>query len=219
MLSEYILILWNYIKAIYLKPPLEWKSGEKGNVILVMGYAENFVFLETIGKFLNKRGYKVWIVPTSNPFNKIESEVTKIEAFIKQSNLNNLIFVSHSRGGLIAKLLVDTNPDIAQTTKRLIAISTPWQGTKLGYLHFGNLYEVKPNSKVIQKVLKNKSNLGKITNLYPKLDNHVIPNNHLLLADCDNHEINVVGHTKILEVQETLEIIQKILLEHLKTTL
>jgi len=68
-----------------------------------------------------------------------------------------------------------------------------------------------PNSEIIQNVLSENKNNGKIINFYPSLDNHVVPNKDLILEGAKNIEMKVVGHTRILEDEELLnEIIKEI---------
>ncbi len=213
MIREYLLIIRLHVKNLYTKQPIKWKIGKKGNVILLPGYAESFLFLWTIGNLLNNLGYRIWVLEDFKSTGRIDDETKKFVPFIKNNNLTNIILVGHSRGGLIAKLLVDKYPKIAGLVKKIITIATPWQGTAYGYIRFWNLVELKPDSNLIKKLSTNSANTAKIVNLYPRIDNHVLPNRNLVLTGADNRQIHIMGHTRILECKDTLECISLVMNE------
>jgi hypothetical protein len=68
-----------------------------------------------------------------------------------------------------------------------------------------------PSSKEIKNILNSNINYPNIYNIYPTIDNHVLPNKNLILNGAKNIKVNVVGHTRILEAKKTLKTILKIL--------
>ena len=154
LITEYFLIVYFWLLPfIKRKPPANWGFGEKGNVILIPGFQETYLSLYFVANYLNANGYKIHIIQNFNSLAKIEQSFRKLEEFILKISHDDLILLSHSKGGLIAKHFLDNS---SATTKVAVSISiaTPYMGT----------YIAKQ----------------RIINFYPSLDNHVIPNKNLL---------------------------------------
>jgi triacylglycerol esterase/lipase EstA (alpha/beta hydrolase family) len=189
--------------SLISKPNTLWKTGNKGNVILIPGFNENYIFMDTIASALYKEGYAIHVLPQLNCRGKLEQEAAKVSEYILNNELKTVILLGHSNGGLIAKVCLDNYPGITNPIKRIITISTAWKGNVLGYINLFNLNEIRTDSPLIYKIFSNKNNLNKITNIYAKIDNHVIPNSNLLLPGATNILIDIVGHTRVLESPNT----------------
>jgi esterase/lipase len=206
LVIEYLLIIKLNIKGLMKrKPPKNWLQGDKKDIILLHGYRENWIFLEKIGNFLSNKGYKIHVpkrlgISTAS----IVTNANTLESYIRENNLKNIILVSHSKGGLIAKHFLD-HSKYSKNIEKVISIATPYRGTYFSFL-IGNI-ELSPISKIIKAINRDKSSCKKIINIYPSFDNHVIPNRNLLLESAKNIKVEVVGHTKILENPQTLETI------------
>lgn len=155
LLLEYLLIVSNYLKTPFLfQPPKDWRRGKKGNVILIWGLWESWIFMKTIGEYLNKLGYRIIIV-TDLKFNyfSISKSVEILANFVKSNNIKNTVLVSHSKGGIIGKLFMDTRLGKERVIKA-ISIATPYQGSIFGYLSIFSVGELSPNSRIIKRVWK-----------------------------------------------------------------
>ncbi len=206
---EYQLILQRTIQQYRsATPPDTWSKGKKGDVIIVPGFNETWLFQKTIADFLNSLGYRIHTIPTiDHNTHTIEHCVREIESFIRIKKLNNVILLSHSKGGLIVQNLLNTSPANKRILKAF-TISVPYGGTIWGYARFQNLHELLPNAKTTA----NTSQVNKkIINLYSIIDQHVIPNKNLLLAEAKNIQLNTFWHTRILESEETRKTIEKYL--------
>lgn len=196
IIKEYILIAYLKMLPFLKKLPDEWNLGEQGDVILIPGLHETNFFLYKIAKNINTLGYKIHVIPNFNSTNGIEQISHKLNDVVSIIESNEIILISHSKGGLVAKYFIDTSSQ-AKKIKYSISIATPYKGTLFGKLKFHGLHEVEPNSRFIN-CLSSTENNAKIINFYPKFDNHVIPNNNLTLEGANNIKINVNGHTRIL---------------------
>lgn len=203
---EYLLILKLHFRSLYTDIPKNWSEGVKGDVILIPGFFETWIFLKYIADDLNRSGYKIHTIPDFN-YNILPlHECTKVlNEYIKNNHLKNILFISHSKGGIIAKLIIDSNID---SSHRSISVTTPYKGTIFGYLYLFNLKELTPSSKLITSVINHPVIKDTIVNLYAKLDNHILPNKNALLPDAKNIQVDVVGHTRILEDYRTLVVIR-----------
>jgi predicted alpha/beta hydrolase family esterase len=203
LLLEYLLIAKLYIFALFVKAPKVWKTGTRGDVILVQGFAENFIPLKTIADHLNRLGYKIHVIPELNwQFFSIEKGAKILDEYILSHRLKDVVLVSHSKGGLVAKKYIDEAQK--DTVKYAITLAAPYHGTLFGYLKVLSLFELNPYSETIQKLLRNEKLNHKIINIYSTFDNHVIPNRNLILEGTRNIQIPIVGHTRILESPKTI---------------
>lgn len=205
ILREYWLIIKNKLWGWVLdKPPKGWSKGKRGLVVLLPGINENWMFLRTIGRNLNKKGYRIYYPEGVNTKDKINRIAGAIAADLKNEKEIKAV-IGHSKGGLVAKYLVDNYPEIR--INRVITIATPWGGTIWAWLPLNGLKELKPGSKILEEIRKKENNIKKIHCLYSKWDNHVVPNRNLVLDGAENKKTEVVGHTNILEDEETIKTI------------
>ncbi len=187
---------------LHKSPPSHWKKGEKGSVILLPGFGEPWTFLQTIAEDLNKLGYAIHVEQklTYN-FHSLEKSVFLLKTYIEEQKLKNVILLSHSKGGLIAKQYMDTFTD--NNISLSISIATPYHGTPLAYLWIFSLKELTPNSQAIKQILNNTKNNHKILNIYAKVDSIIASSKKPVLQGAENILIDVIGHTNILEHKQT----------------
>ena len=207
LIKEYCLILKGiFIEKDFVDFPKEWKKGEKGTVLILQGIHEKPNFLKTIAKRLHEKGFGILTI-----YSQKETEETiaylgeKSAKAIDNLKSNTIFLLAHSKGGLVAKYLMDNYPEINKRINIVITIACPWSGSYLGLARFHNLSQLIPGSIFIKELLKNITNNYKIVNLYPTFDNHVIPNKNLVLEGAKNICIPVIGHTRILEDERTLK--------------
>lgn len=210
LLKEYLLIIQYSFLGKIKKHPYNWINGEMGDVVLIPGINENYYFLSTLGNELNNLGYKVHVLDNWNSRENIKLIAEKLSEKITKLNFNNAYIIAHSKGGLVAKYYLD-NYNNSNKVKKIISISTPYGGSKLARLNiFNSLNEMSLRSEILSHIIKNEFNNQKIINIYPKFDNHVIPNKNLYLEGAkENIMIDIVGHTRILKSKELFEIIKK----------
>ena len=192
-------------------PPEKWSYGKEGNVILVQGFGVTWSYLIKIGNFINGLGYRVHVLKKlGNNTAKIKKCSEILENYINENAIKDSLIISHSKGGVITKYFL-INSKYSNRVSKVISISSPYKGTYSGYVNIFNLGEIVPSSKLI-KNLDRKVRVNKMfTNLYPRLDEVVIPNSSLVLKGAKNVKIDVAGHLNIINSPETFEIIKEIL--------
>ena len=198
MILEYLLIFCLKITSFIKRtPPAHWKNGTKGDVIIVPGFAETWIYEEMIASHLNKLGYRIHVIHELDfNFVPIQQATDIVSDYIKKYELTDVILLAHSKGGIIAKRAMDSLPE--DRIQLIITISVPYHGTFWGYGHFLRLYEMQPGSNLIKSTLEHTKNNNKIYNFYSKIDNNVIPNTSAVLDGAHNMMIDVIGHTRIL---------------------
>lgn len=212
LIKEYYLIARLQALARKIKtPPADWKNGEKNPILLIPGFGETFVFLKPLADRLHEFGYPIHILSPIDMCDSVEHIAQFFAIYIRSNKLTNIICLSHSKGGCIAKYLMDNFPNINKQIRKSISLASPYQGSLLGYLNIRSSYELTPNGKVTLESAQHSENNYKIIALYSKIDNHVLPNKNLLLPGATNIRIDIVGHTRILTTSETFKIIKQIL--------
>ena len=211
IIQEYIFMIHNYCRSFMpMSVPNSWQNGERGDVILIQGFNERLFTFKKIGNFVNALGYKVYhIKKLDRNFITLAEGVKIIKQFILENNLEEVVLLSHSKGGLIGKYLID-DTEVNTYIKCSISIATPYHGSILGRLRWLSLYELMPNALHYKTMHLTTENNYKIFNLYPRIDNHVIPNRNLILKGANNIQIDVIGHSRIMGSEKTFKEIKKI---------
>lgn len=214
ILLDYLSSLQLHIKSRLNKfpadPPASWSLGERGDVLLVQGWRESWHFFEIIGGRLNKLGYRIHLIRSLEHNRlRISACANQLEKYVLDHNLDQFIILGHSKGGLIAKYFLDNSP-LAPRVGKIITIATPYCGSRLALIT-SDLSEIVVGSKTLQELNEKCLNNDRILNLYPRLDNMVIPNPNLLLKGARNIMINSVGHSQVLNSQDTLAQIERYL--------
>lgn len=212
LIKEYLTIVQKTL--ISLLPwaiPAIWSEGDKGDVILIPPFGTNWKFIKNLGEIFHSWGYRVHVISRlDNNIYPIEQAARYVDEYVRERNLKNIILVSHSKGGVIAKYFMDFFP-LGERVIKSISVASPYRGTLWAYLWVFNLYEGRPGSSLIKKLNSETKNNHKIVAIFPKIDNHVIPNKNLRLEGATNIQLDIVGHTRILDAKELKEELRKIL--------
>jgi len=210
LIDEYFLIILNHIRSyLYHKPPQTWNTGHKGDIVLIQGLHERWIPLKKIADVINQKGYRIHIINELETNTKPVSVCCQlVSEYIIKRDLKEVILVTHSKGGIIGMELLK-DPKINQRVKKLISIACPFQGSIFSFF-FPYTHELMPSSELI-KSLHRGVDIKKVINLFPGIDNHVIPNKNLKLDNCINIQLDIFGHTRILEHGFTIQEIQKLL--------
>jgi triacylglycerol lipase len=206
---EYKLILQRTIEqSKSIHPPEKWLHGKKGDVIIIPGFNETWVFQKTLAEFLNEKGYSIHTISTiDHNTHTIAHCVKEIETYVRIKELKDVILLAHSKGGLIVQKFLDTS-SLNNRVKKAFTFSVPYKGTIWGYAGFQNLHELSLSS---DKTARNSQINKRIINMYSMIDQHIIPNRNLLLDGATNIKLNTYWHTRILESEETRKVIAKYL--------
>ena len=203
MVKEYTLIGYMKLLPYILRElPRKWAYGDKGTIVLIPGFHESDFSFYSLGNFLSHHGYKVLTIPEFKSIETVAQTYTKLERLIASLDETNIVLLSHSKGGIVAKHFLD-NSSQTNKIKFSISLATPYQGSIFARLRFHNIHELDSDSNLIKDVSQKGAHVAKVINLYPKFDNHVIPNKNLMLKGAKNIQINVNGHTRILVCDET----------------
>lgn len=191
---------WNMY--LYKQPPkhyLEYVKEEKQPIILIQGVSAKWGMLKTVGDAISKTGHPVYIVPKiGHHLKDIPLTASLVREVIDENKLKNVILVSHSKGGLVAKyLLVHLNQD--KHIKKVIAISAPFSGTTLAkMIPHSSHRELEPNNELFKDLQLHSEVNKQIISIFPSFDNHVLDKSRCILDGATNIEVNIPGHHRLL---------------------
>ena len=165
--------------------------------------------MKKLSDAISLEGHPVYIAPElGHNLKSVPTQSKIIEKIITDNSLQGVVIVAHSKGGLIAKHLLNHSP-VSPQIKKIIAIATPFHGSHLTKYLVGKFFkELHPNSEIIQ-TLNSKCDLdNKICTITPTFDNHVWhPNQSKLPTASTNQLAKVRGHHKILFDSQTIKTI------------
>ena len=196
---------------MYRKPPehyLGYVVGNKKPIVLIPGLFEKWHFLKAIADPLSLQGHPIY-VPEHIGYNtkEIHNGAQLVHEFIEENDLNGVIIIAHSKGGLIGKhILAFHNQD--ERVAKVIAIATPFQGSYIAKLVPHKIAkEFTPNSKIIQILSEQKDVNQQIVAICGIFDNSIWPSSNCHLEGAKNIQVNVHGHHTILFDKNTRKIV------------
>lgn len=206
ILIEYKLYITGRIRML-TRPPKEWSRGDKGNVILIPGFADNHYYLTYIGNELNHLGFKIHVLSNFNTTRyTIDRLAARLAKYIKTNDLDDVILIGHSKGGLVAKYAADHYPSIDEHIRYIFTIATPYRGVYWGkFKWIPYAWEFNPLNPVLEQINKETEISSRLINIYSRIDNVIIPNSSLYYEYARaNIKVNFIGHTGILNNPEVV---------------
>lgn len=217
-LSSIIKEIINLIKSTFLEsqykhPPKEWAIGRKGSILLINGLNSSYRSLRHIANILNAHGYKIFVAGNIDTNISISLTASKFRKFILDNKLKNLIILSHSKGGFIAKYLIDNYSEINSRVKNVVSLNTPFGGIpKYVQLILPKQKEIFKNSKFIETLNTKTSNNHKFINFYSWIDESSLESKDFIVPEASNEKVDIIGHENILHSKK----LAKKLLSHLQ---
>lgn len=164
------------------------------------------VFLDEIGQKVNSLGYRVHILRGFGlNIKHISSLSQKLEDYIINNDLHDVILIGHSKGGLIGRYFIHKS-NYSDRISQIIAIASPFHGSQFGNLRFWSLSELIPGNEGLPD---DEALDSKILSIRARVDTLVFPNNSPILKYAENQVVDVVGHMRILHSQGLLEILDE----------
>ncbi len=226
--------LQSIIGAFYHIKPLT--TGIKQTVILVPGWMGRSLSLRKLQIKLNAAGYPTHILPLGFQLGDVRKKAQQLSTYLEQHDLNKVIIVSHSLGGLIG-LQALFNGD--KRIDKLLAVACPFRGN-----HWGNIgllaalavtillavciqyyyalivlpvffvksfWQMRPGSSLLKTLSANYSKMENIQCVHAKFDEMVIPSRSTVLGRANDICVPEIGHNNLIMGDRPIDIIQKTL--------
>lgn len=187
---------------------LGYVLARKRPVILLPGIMGTWHFLKFLGDALSHQGHPVYVVKELR-FSMGEVPVLAeiVGNFIKKHDLQNVVLLGHSKGGLVGKyILAFFNGD--HWVKKLIAVATPFKGSHfVKFIPNAKYRELRPESVLINQLDARKDVNPKIVSIYGVWDNYIWPTESTRLDGAKNIQVPIHGHHRILFSEQVRDII------------
>ena len=175
----------------------QYLGGELAPVLLLPGVYEPWTFLRPLADRLHRRGHPVHVVRALGTNTRsIPVAAARAQRYLEQHDLNHVVLVAHSKGGLIGKhmMLVD---DTSGRIDHLVAIATPFGGSR--YAHWmldPTLRAFRPTDRTMAMLAASAAVNARVTSIYGSVDTHIPEGCEL--SGATNLEFDVQGHFRVL---------------------
>lgn len=149
-------------------------------------------------KYLERKGFKVYLLNFYLPIGTFEQSAEKLKDFIEREKLENVVLVGISGGGLTSLLYLQEH-DGWQKVSKFIPVGTPFRGTRfamaVSFVRSGR--ELLPSSQLIKKISQLKvDHISKIVCIRAKHEG-IIPGDSNFIEGSQSELIDVYGHNAL----------------------
>ncbi|HSU37437.1 MAG TPA: alpha/beta fold hydrolase [Propionibacteriaceae bacterium] len=179
-------------------------------IVLIPGVYEHWRFMQPIAAHLYRAGHPVHVLEKLG-YNTgaIPAMAVILSDYLKTADATDVVLIAHSKGGLIGKQALG-DPDTVARVKHLIAINTPFAGSRYANLFLlPSVRMFMPKGAVIQQLALNLAINQHISSLYSVFDPHIPETSHL--EGAENIVLPSIGHFRPVGDAVTLETIDRIL--------
>lgn len=174
-------------------------------VLLLPGIYETAAFLKPLRRALEAEGCSVHAISALR-LNLAEPArlADVVVAYLDEHDLDDVVCVAHSKGGLLAKqLLVD--PRTHGRIVGAVTLCTPFSGSGWGRLFVPGLgvRDLSPGARGIMSLDAVRDVNARIVSIYPSVDPHIPEGSWL--DGAENVEIDAFGHFQVLSDRRFLE--------------
>jgi triacylglycerol lipase len=187
-------------------------------VVLLHGLFQNRACWWWMKRHLRRRGFTSLHALNLPPWKDVETLTEKLAKKVDElrhaTGLQKVHLVGHSMGGIIARNYLQIRGG-AEKIDRCILLATPNRGSKLAPFALSPLgCLLMPGSAFLERLSDAPlpENV-RITTLYNRHDNMILPFENALLQGADNIELTATGHTALLYRRKTLDIVAGLLKE------
>ncbi|CAM5427106.1 hypothetical protein GCM10023068_05690 [Leifsonia shinshuensis] len=200
VLADYEYVLRHQLRAAFDRGAPEAlvdEGGEGGPVVLLPGIYETWRFLHPLARRLHAAGHPVHVVAgLGDNRMPLGEAVDRVERHLRENHLSGVTIVAHSKGGLVARLLL-ARPDASARIRRVVAIATPFSGSVLAaWVPFPAVRALRRGHPDLVRLAADGVDVGRIVSVWGWYDPH-IPGG-CALPGAVNVEVPVGGHFRIL---------------------
>jgi triacylglycerol esterase/lipase EstA (alpha/beta hydrolase family) len=171
-------------------------------VLLIHGVLCNAGVWNRLARYLAARGIgPVYTISLTPPLASIElfarQTAEKIDAVLAATGARQVVLVSHSMGGLVARAYVRRCG--GAKVRRLVTLGTPHGGSVFAWLFPGeSLAQLRPNNPWLRELPPVAADLPPIVSLWSWHDSMVAPQQSAVLAGAENVAFVGIGHNALL---------------------
>lgn len=196
---DYAWIVGAQAVATLRPPPADALArGDRVPVLLLPGIYETWPVMGGLARALHAAGHPVHAVPALGLNHRsLEASARAAAERLLDLDLQGVVLVAHSKGGLIGKLLL-TRPDVGERVRGLVAVNTPFAGSVYArWFPARAVRALSPLDPDLLALAREIAAHGRIWSVYARFDPHVPGGSEL--AGAVNVRLPVDGHFRPLE--------------------
>ncbi|WP_111720239.1 triacylglycerol lipase [Homoserinimonas sp. OAct 916] len=207
--ADYAFVAYWQCRAIFGRARVnDYRSGQKRPVLVIPGVWERWSFMLPLVRAAHSAGHPVFVV-TALGGNRapVDESAQTVAAFIQANDLEDVLIVAHSKGGLIGKYVMAYRDERCRITG-MVAVSTPFNGSNYArFLMLPSLRAFSPDDPTVRRLAASREVNPRIVSVYAQFDPHIPGGSGLLGAQ--NIELPTGGHFRILAKPQTFEIVRE----------
>ncbi|WP_208012629.1 esterase/lipase family protein [Cellulomonas shaoxiangyii] len=178
-------------------PPDDLATGTRTPVLLLPGIYETWPVMDGLVRHLHDAGHPVHTVPALGYNGRgLEESAQRVVDRLAELDLDEVVLVAHSKGGLIGKLVLGT-PGAGDRIAGMVAVNTPFSGSV--YARWFPVRAVRALSPLDPQILalaRQVAANGRIRSVFARFDPHVPGGSEL--PGAVNVRLPVDGHFRPL---------------------
>lgn len=186
--------------------PDEFLSGSGRPVVVIPGVYEDWRFMLPLVRRLHKAGHPVHVVTLlQRNLLAVPKAAELIAAYVHARDLEDVMIVAHSKGGLIGKYaMMSLDPEAR--VRGMVAICSPFSGSRYAsFMLLPSLRAFSPRDAVTVQLSREERVNERITSVYGLFDPHIPEGS--VLPGARNIQLQTGGHFRILSSEDTIRTI------------
>lgn len=185
-------------------------DGTKRPIVLLPGIWETWHFLKPLVEHLHRAGHPVHVLADLGwNGGTVDAAATLTIEHLQQHDLDGVVVVAHSKGGLIGKAAMLDAVDGRRITA-MVAISTPFSGSIYArYAPLRSLRAFSPRDPTTLRLAANREVNSRITSIWAEFDPHIPGGSEL--PGATNVRVATGGHFRVLADPRTLHAVDEAL--------
>jgi len=177
--------------------PDDFRSGGLTPIVVIPGIWESWKFLQPLITAMHDRGHPVHVV-TGLRFNSrpVVDAAAQVAACLDERDLDDVVVVAHSKGGLIGKYLMVDGASAARI-RGMVAVAAPFSGSLYArYLFVPSLRIFSPKNALVLALAREQTVNSRIVSIFGRFDPHIPGGSELVGAK--NVRLETGGHFRVL---------------------
>jgi len=205
--EDYLYALGRQLRsAVSRTRPDEFLSGSGRPVVVIPGVYEDWRFMLPLVRRLHEAGHPVHVVTLlQRNLLAVPKAAELIAAYVHARDLEDVMIVAHSKGGLIGKYaMMSLDPEAR--VRGMVAICSPFSGSRYAsFMLLPSLRAFSPRDAVTVQLSREERVNERITSVYGLFDPHIPEGS--VLPGARNIQLRTGGHFRILSHEDTVRTI------------
>ncbi len=174
-----------------------FRTGDGVPVVIIPGVYETWRFMQPLITTLHARGHPVFVVDKLRHNRRpVPEAAAVVAAFLESEDLDDVVLVAHSKGGLAGKLVM--SGAAGARVRAMVAVATPFGGSRYARLFLiPSIRSFSPSDPGILELARNVAVNERIVSIFGQFDPH-IPESSELDGARKNVRLDTGGHFRVL---------------------